>query len=192
MNRASRQPSRSDFFGPNRVVKRKKPGRRHGWRQFRPVVAGLEDRRLLASYVLTTLASFDGTDGYGPANGIGSVAGVVLDSQGNLYGTTGARSAVLPRVSFRGRQRVENHHDDRGIQRHLHCVRCGSGRPGKPVRYDRKRVRRRGHRVRGRQRLEKHHHHRRIVTILPGVRPGSGRPGQHVRHGRRSHFNWYV
>jgi len=45
-------------------------------------VSGLEDRRLLSNYALTTLASFNFTNGAWPS------AGVVLDGQGNLYGTT--------------------------------------------------------------------------------------------------------
>jgi uncharacterized repeat protein (TIGR03803 family) len=47
------------------------------------VVETLEPRRLLStSYALTTLASFNGTDGAEP------VAGLVADGLGNLYGTT--------------------------------------------------------------------------------------------------------
>jgi uncharacterized repeat protein (TIGR03803 family) len=48
-------------------------------RQIRPTVTVLEDRQLLA---LTTLASFNGTNGVYPDSGL------VLDSQGNLYGAT--------------------------------------------------------------------------------------------------------
>jgi uncharacterized repeat protein (TIGR03803 family) len=47
--------------------------------QFRPVLTELEDRQLLS---LATLASFNGANGSGPASG------VVMDSSGNLYGTT--------------------------------------------------------------------------------------------------------
>ena len=50
----------------------------------------LEDRRLLTSYTLTTLASFNGTDGLRPT------AGMVLDGQGNLYGTTYAGGTNSP------------------------------------------------------------------------------------------------
>ena len=82
MNRPSGWFSPSYLFGPNRVVKGKKPGRRHGWRRFRPVVTGLEDRRLLTNYALTTLA-----------NGANPSGGVVLDGQGNLYGTTATGGA---------------------------------------------------------------------------------------------------
>jgi uncharacterized repeat protein (TIGR03803 family) len=52
--------------------------------RFRPEAAWLEDRRLLTlplGYTLNTLATFDGVNGLYPY-------GVVLDDQGNLYGTT--------------------------------------------------------------------------------------------------------
>ncbi len=51
------------------------------WR-FHPAVLHLEDRQLLSGYTLTTLASFNGTNGDAP------YAGLVMDGQGNLYGTT--------------------------------------------------------------------------------------------------------
>jgi uncharacterized repeat protein (TIGR03803 family) len=56
--------------------------RRRDRHQFRPSVTGLEDRRLLAGYTLAMLASFNGTNGSTP------YGNVVLDGQGNLYGTT--------------------------------------------------------------------------------------------------------
>ena len=78
MNRATAKPSHAGFFGPNRRVRRMRLGGWHRRRQFRPEVTALENRQLLA---LTTLASFNGSNGNGPS-------GLVLDGQGNLYGTT--------------------------------------------------------------------------------------------------------
>jgi uncharacterized repeat protein (TIGR03803 family) len=51
-------------------------------RRFHPAILYLEDRQLLTGYTLTTLASFNGTNGDAP------YAGLVMDGQGNLYGTT--------------------------------------------------------------------------------------------------------
>ena len=85
MSRATAKPSRAGFFGPNRQVRRMRLG---GWqrrRQFRPVVTALENRQLLA---LTTLALFNGSNGNAPAGSL------VLDGQGNLYGTTTAGGAA--------------------------------------------------------------------------------------------------
>jgi uncharacterized repeat protein (TIGR03803 family) len=67
-----------------RYVQRKRPEGRRGRRQFRPEVLGLEARQLLTNYTLSTLASFNGTG----TNGSWPLFGVVLDGQGNLYGTT--------------------------------------------------------------------------------------------------------
>ncbi len=80
MSRATAKTSRSGFFGPNRLRRNMRPGERHRRLQFQPSVTALENRQLLS---LTTLASFNGTNGADPS---GSVA---LDSQGNLYGTAG-------------------------------------------------------------------------------------------------------
>src|SRR6476619_2716729 len=41
----------------------------------------LEARRMLSDYTFRTLATFNGTNGSGPA-------GIVMDAGGNLYGTT--------------------------------------------------------------------------------------------------------
>ena len=84
MKYPSEGPSQAGFFGPNQFVKRKRPGGRHGRRQFQPVVTALENRLLLS---LTTLASFNGTNGAGPN------AGVTLDANGDLFGTTDAPNA---------------------------------------------------------------------------------------------------
>ena len=73
MSRATAKPSRAGFFGPNRLARMRR-GERHRCRQFRPALTALENRQLLS---LTTLASFNGTNGV-----------VVLDAQGDLYGTT--------------------------------------------------------------------------------------------------------
>ncbi len=81
MNRDNRWFSASGLFGPGRIGKSKRPECPRGRRRFRPVVTGLEDRRLLTSYTLTTLALFNGANGEDPD-------GVVLDGQGNLYGAT--------------------------------------------------------------------------------------------------------
>jgi len=55
---------------------RRRPAR---GRIVRAAVEALEGR-LMLSYTLNTLASFNGTDGSGPQ------AGLVMDSSGNLYG----------------------------------------------------------------------------------------------------------
>ena len=55
--------------------------RRFARHRFSPGVTALENRSLLTSYTLTTLASFDG------ANGSFPFGDLVMDSEGNLYGT---------------------------------------------------------------------------------------------------------
>ncbi len=83
MNRANSWFSRSGLFGQVRLGKSERPAHPPGRRRFRPVVTGLEDRRLLTNYTLTTLASLPGAD-----QTQGDYGGVTLDAQGNLYGTT--------------------------------------------------------------------------------------------------------
>jgi len=84
MNQPNGWFSPSSLFRPGRVDKGKCSGRPRGRHRFRPVVTGLEDRRLLSNYALTALASFDSTNGSGGF----LIPGVILDGQGNLYGTT--------------------------------------------------------------------------------------------------------
>jgi uncharacterized repeat protein (TIGR03803 family) len=61
------------------IRKRARTGPQRGRFRSRPVVLEMEIRRLLS---LTTLASFNNS------NGVGPTAGVIMDSSGNLYGTT--------------------------------------------------------------------------------------------------------
>ena len=81
MNSANGRPESSGFTGPERLAGREGPGVRPGRRRFRPAVDGLEQRQLLTSSTLGTIASFNGTNG-------ALVSGLVQDGQGNLYGTT--------------------------------------------------------------------------------------------------------
>jgi large repetitive protein len=83
MTRANKWFSPSGSLGPGRFatsVRLRSPRDR---RRFRPTLTGLEDRRLLTNYTLTDLASFSGSPG-GDFPG----ARLLLDGQGNLYGTT--------------------------------------------------------------------------------------------------------
>jgi hypothetical protein len=77
------------LFGDGRVsvarMKTKRPRARRGRLQCRPVLMELETRRLLS---LTALASFNGTNGKGP------MAGLIMDTNGNLYGTTPSGGAA--------------------------------------------------------------------------------------------------
>ncbi len=63
------------------VTRRQRRPRRH---TFRPGLEGLEIRLTLS---LTTLASFGGSNGDGP------IAGLIMDTSGNLYGTTSGGGA---------------------------------------------------------------------------------------------------
>ncbi len=80
MNCANGTPPGLGFFVANGFLKRNRLGLRRGRRRFRPGVTGSKDRRLLTTYTLSTLASFNASQE--------SVSGLVLDSQGNLFGRT--------------------------------------------------------------------------------------------------------
>jgi uncharacterized repeat protein (TIGR03803 family) len=79
---------------------------RHGRRQFRPAVTGLEGRQLMAAAALSTVVTFKG-------NNESVVSPLVMDGQGNLYGSTsgggaghGAADATVFEIPA-GTQKVE-------------------------------------------------------------------------------------
>ncbi len=88
MSHANRWFSASKFFGPGRAGKSRGAGRCERRRRgLRPVVTGLEERQLLTNYALATVASFN------QGNGASPVGSLIMDGQGNLYGTTSAGGA---------------------------------------------------------------------------------------------------
>jgi uncharacterized repeat protein (TIGR03803 family) len=79
---------------------------RHGRRQFRPAVTGLEGRQLMAASALSTVATFSKSNE-------SVVSPLVMDGQGNLYGSTsgggeghGAADATVFEIPA-GTQKVE-------------------------------------------------------------------------------------
>jgi uncharacterized repeat protein (TIGR03803 family) len=82
MNSTNGKPALSDFFELKRAERKERLAVRPDRRRFRPAVSGLEDRKLqTSSATLSTVASFHAANS--SLNG-----GVVMDGQGNLYGTT--------------------------------------------------------------------------------------------------------
>jgi uncharacterized repeat protein (TIGR03803 family) len=69
------------WFPPSGLTDRRRAGRPRTRPRFRPALSGLEDRRLLTGYTLTTLASFSTNLDTTPIS-------VVLDGSGDLFGTT--------------------------------------------------------------------------------------------------------
>ncbi len=64
------------------------------------------------SGTITTLASFNGSNGENP------VAGLIMDSSGNLYGTTAYGGADSRRHGFRAGQGQQHDHHAGFVQRH--------------------------------------------------------------------------
>ena len=85
------------------------PRRRHS---FRPSLEALEIRLTLS---LTTLASFAANNGAGP------VGGVIMDSSGNLYGTT-LGEALYARHGFRAGPGQRHDHHAGFLQRHQRFI----------------------------------------------------------------------
>ncbi len=82
MSSADGKLALADFLGLKRAERKERPAVRPDRRKFRPAVSGLEDRKLQTSgATLSTVASFHAANS--SLNG-----GVVMDGQGNLYGTT--------------------------------------------------------------------------------------------------------
>ena len=81
---------------------------RRGWR--RDLGDGTVFEIAKGSGTVTTLASFNGTNGANP------VGGVTLDASGNLYGTTHSAVCQWRRHGIRDRQGVGHNHDPRLLQ----------------------------------------------------------------------------
>ena len=82
MDSTNGKPALSDFFELKRAERKERPAVRPDRQRFRPAVSGLEDRKLqTSSATLSTVASFHASNS--SLNG-----GVVMDGQGDLYGTT--------------------------------------------------------------------------------------------------------
>ncbi len=85
--RTSRWLSPSGLFASAAISTSTRTFRQRGRLRCRPVLIELEDRRLFS---LTTLATFNFSNGASP------VGGVIMDSSGNLYGTTTSSEPEFP------------------------------------------------------------------------------------------------
>ena len=73
------------------------------------------------SGTITTLASFNGTNGANPD------AGLVVDSSGNLFGTTSSGASSWRRHGVRAGPRQRHDHHAGFVQRHQRCTSAEAG-----------------------------------------------------------------
>ena len=99
------------------------------------------ETRITPSYTLTTLASFNGTK-----NGDSPDAVLIMDSSGNLYGTTHWRRRLRRRHRFRAGPGQRHDHHAGFVQRHQR--RKPAGRPDHGQQRQSVRHNRRGRRLR--------------------------------------------
>ncbi len=142
-----------------------------------------------SSGTITVLASFNGSNGYGPEGGL------VEDSSGNLFGAPRRGRHQQQRHGVRVGQEQRHHLRPRHLQRQQRAKptgRTGRGQQRQSLRHHiRGRYRRRGHGVRVGQGQRQHLRPRQLQRQQRGTprrRPGRGQQRQSLRHDIRGRY----